>query len=351
MLEYAEARSWDTMTPQSALESAKKSAISTQKSIMDTINRTPAPRDVGDNVKQTAERKAHDAKEAALKIYKESKARVQTVATNIKTDIEKQEGLTGKAGAIAKHQADQLSDAVTHLVRQAEDAISGKFPEHVSKSLPPSLQPEPSPAASSATEPSARDVSNHVYDTPLPVGFEPPPGFSRPAPPKKVETVEEKPLPPSLPLLAPALEALTSSEPVLAHLAGTIDNLASFLKSHPQATAQVTPVLEKAKGDLAALAERIDKVRSEERAQLEAKIDEQTREYTIKSLELEMEAQDKLDNQEDEFRKFYDQERMKFAQAYREKLEHELKTQTELINERYALTLCPSSDSLTLLSV
>lgn len=346
MLEFAEARSWDTMTPQSALESAKKSAISTQKSIMDTINRTPPSRDVVDNVKQSSERKAHEAREAALKVYKDTKARVQTVATNIKTDIEKQEGLTGKAGAIAKHQAEQLSDAVTHLVRQAEDAISGKFPEHLSKPSAAATEPEPSLAASSApsaaaTDASVRDVSA-VYDAPLPVGFEPPPGFSRPAPPKKAEAPEEKPLAPSLPLLAPALEALTSSEPVLAHLAGTIDNLASFLKSHPQATAQVTPVLEKAKGDLAALAERIEKVRSEERAQLEAKIDEQTREYTIKSLELEMEAQDKLDNQEDEFRKFYDQERMKFAQAYREKLEHELKTQSELINERCAPTLYPS---------
>ncbi|KNZ79718.1 hypothetical protein J132_08845 [Termitomyces sp. J132] len=47
-----------------------------------------------------------------------------------------------------------------------------------------------------------------------------------------------------------------------------------------------------------------------------------------------MEAQDKLDNQEDDFRKFFDQERQKLIQSYHEKLHNQLQTQTELINER-----------------
>uniref|UniRef100_D8PWN0 MICOS complex subunit MIC60 n=2 Tax=Schizophyllum commune (strain H4-8 / FGSC 9210) TaxID=578458 RepID=D8PWN0_SCHCM len=51
-------------------------------------------------------------------------------------------------------------------------------------------------------------------------------------------------------------------------------------------------------------------------------------------LELEMQSQDKLDMQEDEFRKFYDEEKLRLAQMCREKLENELKVQTELINER-----------------
>jgi MICOS complex subunit MIC60 len=64
-------------------------------------------------------------------------------------------------------------------------------------------------------------------------------------------------------------------------------------------------------------------------------LDEQAKEYTIKMLELEMEAQDKLDSQEEGFRKFFDEERMRVVQAYRERLDHELRTQTELINERW----------------
>ncbi|KAG5722330.1 hypothetical protein E4T56_gene15602 [Termitomyces sp. T112] len=47
-----------------------------------------------------------------------------------------------------------------------------------------------------------------------------------------------------------------------------------------------------------------------------------------------MEAQDKLDNQEDDFRKFFDQERQKLIQSYHKKLHNQLQTQTELINER-----------------
>jgi mitofilin len=85
---------------------------------------------------------------------------------------------------------------------------------------------------------------------------------------------------------------------------------------------------------LTALATRIEKVREDERADLETKLDDQTREYTVKLMELEMEAQDRLDGQEQEFRRYFDEERARLTQAYREKLENELQTQTELINER-----------------
>jgi hypothetical protein len=51
-------------------------------------------------------------------------------------------------------------------------------------------------------------------------------------------------------------------------------------------------------------------------------------------MELEMEAQDKLDSQEEGFRQLFEQKRAKIIHAYREKLDEELKTQTELINER-----------------
>ena len=81
-------------------------------------------------------------------------------------------------------------------------------------------------------------------------------------------------------------------------------------------------------------------VKEDERRGLEAKLDEQTREYTIKLLELEMEAQDKLDSQEEGFRQFFEDEKAKFIQAYREKLNRELQTQSEIINERYVTIDC-----------
>jgi mitofilin len=149
-----------------------------------------------------------------------------------------------------------------------------------------------------------------------------------------------------LPLVAPAISSLDVQEPIITHLAGTIDNLASFLKSNPSAASQAADVLDSAKGDLAALVERMEKVKEEERVALAAKLDEATVEHNLRLLELEMAAQDKLDSQEEGFRKFFEGERQKFLDHYRAKLENELKTQTELINERYAfldfqaLSLC-----------
>jgi mitofilin len=55
----------------------------------------------------------------------------------------------------------------------------------------------------------------------------------------------------------------------------------------------------------------------------------------VKLLELEMAAQDKLDNQEDRFRKLFDMERANLVKAYREKVYREPQTLTEIINERY----------------
>lgn len=284
--------------------------------------------------KAVAEKSAHNAKVVAIKTIEASKERVKDVAAHVRTEVgEKEDKLTGKAGAIAKHQSEQLIGGVNDLIRKAEEAL-GTMP-----SVPVSDSGSLSPPSNTSGAPGELDASitkhnvagNEVYQAPLPVGFEPPPGFSRPPPPKK-----EVPPPKyaQLPLVAPAVSALASSEPIISHLAGTIDNLASFLKTNPEAASRVTGVLDSAKEDLSSLALRIESAKEEERRGLEAKLDDQTRDYTMKLLEVEMEAQDRLDNQEDEFRKFFDLRQGQLVQAYRQKLEEELKTQTDLINER-----------------
>ncbi len=159
--------------------------------------------------------------------------------------------------------------------------------------------------------------------------------YSRPAPPKPPsEPVKEEPTIIPLPLVAPAVSEFSASEPVISQLASVIDNLASFLNSNPSAADKARDILDGAKGDLKQLATRIEEAKEEERHKLEASIDEQTCAFTIKLLELEMEAQDKLDNQEDDFRKYFEEEKAKFVAAYREKLNRELQTQSEIINER-----------------
>ncbi|PBK75834.1 hypothetical protein ARMSODRAFT_950175 [Armillaria solidipes] len=333
MLEYAETHSWDTLTVATAIEYTKDAVISVQRFVTDSINGAPS---AIENAKHVAEKKAGEARDAAVKTYESSKERAKAVASNIKTDVQKVEDkITGKQDVLEKHREQQIADELLQLVHQAEDALAGKIP-------PPAAPPAPAPApvdTAKALEtppevppaiPAPEKVADNVYTEPLPVGFEPPPGFQRPAPPPKKEAPPEPPA--ALPLIAPSIADV--SDPIIKHLAGTIDDLASYLKSNPNAASQITPVLEAAKGDLSSLVEKIETVKDEGRIGLQAKMDEQTREYTIKMIELEMEAQDKLDSQEDEFRKAFDQHQVELTRAYREKLDNELRTHLEIINER-----------------
>ncbi|KAF8501559.1 mitochondrial inner membrane protein Mitofilin [Russula emetica] len=270
--------------------------------------------------------KSKPAKAAAERKADEMKERVQKAVDSLKTDV--------KAGTDAAHdkrrQGIQFTQGVEELVLEAEAALQGKpFQKPPSTHSEASTHDQQTLAGSEVkpTEPPSRNV----YNAPLPLGHEPPPGFTRPPVPKP-------PKPPApgepLPLVAPAVEELHSSEPVLTHLAGTIDSLASFLKANPAAANKARDVLGVAKNDLSALAQSFERLREEEKVKLEQSLDEQTREYTLKLLELELQSQDKLESQETDFRAFFEEEKAHFAKAYREKLEQELRTQSDIINER-----------------
>ncbi|RDB25889.1 MICOS complex subunit MIC60 [Hypsizygus marmoreus] len=357
MLEYAEAHHWDTLTVGQVVESGKNTVITVQRFVTDQINRNKSAQDIVDSVKHAAEKTAKEAKSVVSNVVSESKTRVESMAASAKKEIEKEaDKITHKAAALAKHRSEQAAEGLSELAREAEKALESVpkplVPSDTSETTTESTPSEPTPPSTESIpltpetpsplppiEISQKVEDSHVYEAPLPVGFEPPPGYTRPSPLKKAEPEPVEPAsiertPVALPLIAPAVSSLSASEPIITQLAGTIDNLASYIAANPDAAPKVSDVLETAKTDLTALADRIEQAKQEERAVLEAKLDDQTREYTLKLLELEMEAQDKLDSQEEGFRKFFDQEKMKTIQAYRAKLEQELRTQTELINER-----------------
>jgi len=318
-LEYGERHHWDTLTAKEAFESGKDAAINLQRFISSKLSGTSAASE--------AEKKDRTSTPRA-DAHQQSMDRLKSVRSALKTNIERTEGELAqrgkKAAAIARHQASELSDGVEDLIRKAEAALSGK-------PMDPILEPTLPTLSKSNTD------DKSVYSSPLPVGFEPPPGYSLPKPPQKQTPaipVEADAEPPTFPVVASAVSQFCASEPVIVQLASTIDDLASYLDSNPAVAAKAKNVLESAKTDLTELANRIEKVKEEEQARLERKSDEREREYMIKLLELEMEAQDKLDSQEEGFQKYFDEERVKFVQAYREKLDNELRTQTELINER-----------------
>ncbi|RXW17841.1 hypothetical protein EST38_g8028 [Candolleomyces aberdarensis] len=345
MLEYAEANKWDKLTVEDVIEASKNAVITVQKVSSDLIDKTPGAREALDNAKASAfGKKVEEATETTVKAVKDGKEKlgkivdpvVKQVKAEAKENVKAASKVVERVEKRVKEAEQKVEDELALLIKKAEAAIAGNLPSEVEKAADPASAPVVVVLVEETEE-----SSKNVYSAPLPLGFEPPPGYVRPSPPKpkKVEepSKEGAAAPAAeviLPLVAPAISSLDVQEPIITHLAGTIDNLASFLKSNPSAATQATDVLDTAKADLASLVERIEKVKEEERAVLEAKLDEQVHEHNLKLLELEMAAQDKLDNQEEGFRKFFEQERIKFLEAYRAKLDHELKTQTELINER-----------------
>lgn len=323
ILDYGEFHGWDSLSISDVIGGGTVMVKTTYRFITDTINSTSSPAEPAKSGKATTEGKVSEPKPVPFKVIKQTPIVREAV---------------NKAETVVKEVTDKVREEYADLVERAEAAIAGK-PYPLAQEV---SSKNPAAETASTEEVLVSESKIKVYDA-LPLECEPPPGYSRPPPPKskfdlepgqpksKPEQPELKPV--VLPLVAPALAL--ASEPIITHLAGAIDNLATYLKSDPKAAEQASDVLELAKSDLTALVERIEVVKEQERTTLEAKMDEQTREYTLKLMELEMEGQDKLENQEHEFRIFFEQERARFIQAYREKLDHELRVQTELINERY----------------
>jgi mitofilin len=321
MLDFAEARGWDTITAADVVHAGSSAIVTTTRLVQRAFGKEPA-----EEIKRepAARQTAITGSGQAL--------RIQTLPPPSKPSDEVQ---PEKKKAVVQDKKLTFSSDVQELVNKAEAALE----KHVGNPTS-SLAPTPTPAPTES-----RDTN--VYDAPLPVGFEPPPGYRRPSPPsqKKDDSNPSKPehkpepTPVQLPLVAPAISALDEAEPIITHLAGTIDNLASYVATNPTAALKAADVLEEAKSELTSLVERIDKIKEEEKRALEAKMDEQTREYTLKLIEVEMEAQDRLDSREEDFKKIFEEERATMTEIYRQKLEQELKTQTELINERYAIII------------
>ena len=353
LVKYGETHGWDDLTVGDVATASTEAVVTAYTFVADLLSGNKKPSEVAESAKAAAVKKFEEAKAATTMAVKQTtakvepsiqqaKARVQKTASESKQEVEqeikqvkeKKKEIVEKVEATVKDVAQKTRYEAEELIGRAEAAIAGKPFE------PHSPAPKSDPTGGDTVEFKAmRDNPStplDVYDIPLPLGFEPPLGYTRPQPPKpkseEKSNAQPQVHPISLPLIAPSIS--DTSEPIITHLAGSIDNLASYLNTDPKAAENAGDILESAKSDLAALVDRIEAVKEQERTALTATLDEQTREYTLKLLEMEMEAQDKLDQQEEGFRQTFEQERAKLIQAYREKLDHELKIQTELINER-----------------
>ncbi|KAG8714219.1 Formation of crista junctions protein 1 [Ceratobasidium sp. 423] len=219
----------------------------------------------------------------------------------------------------------QFSEGVSELAKEVEAALR-EVPIGPGKPVRPDGKKDEAPPEYEKewTPPNGKKL---YTGPPLPIGFELPPGYVLPPPKKAPEEKKDD----GLPLLAPKLNA---SEPVIAQLAKTIDSLATFVKANPAALVNAQGVLSTAQGDLEKLGEKFESAKAEERKKLEKKLDEQAKEYEDKLLHLEMEGKDRLDKQEEDWKGVFEEERRKIIAAYRQKLEKELETQGEIINQR-----------------
>jgi mitofilin len=326
-MEIAADRGWDRVPissiPQRTIDATKDTYNKLSSSISSSSSSSDAPKSKPDQPSPSLADRARKASRAIV------------------TKVERNPNAPdfSSVGKQVEAKAFQFSEGVSELVKEIEAAIRGVPKSGPIGSKTKSKTPYPDAAPKRDVEAPAPPEYEKEWTPPkgkqlytgppLPIGFEPPPGYVLP-PPKK-EPKEPAKKEDVLPLLAPKLNA---SEPVIAQLAKTIDSLAAFVQANPSALSNAQGVLSTAQIDLEKLGERLESAKAEERKKLEKKLDEQAKEYENKLLGIEMESKERLDKQEEDWKGVFEEERRKVVAAYRQKLEKELETQGEIINQR-----------------
>ncbi|GAA6064135.1 hypothetical protein JCM10212_005136 [Sporobolomyces blumeae] len=301
------------------------------------------PAQAAEEVKTKFAAEAAKAKDAAQGLAKDAKSKVQDVVEAAKARaseakqagtkaVEVVEAKANNVGAAAKDVKDDVvaaakseSKAVEHAVRDSEPRST--LPVYAQR--PRELDATPIPPKRAAKE--------KYEGPPLPIGFEPAPGYevARPPPTPKGEIKPVAPPPAPLPLVAPALKDVTTSEPMLGQLASTIDSLAQYVeKNDAYKSESATHVLSDAQKDIKSLAARVEAIKRAEEDKLQQQLKEQAAKYSSMLVKAEKELVERLDTQEEDWKKAFDSERQNLVKAYKDKLDHELATQQELINQR-----------------
>jgi mitofilin len=273
---------------------------------------------------------ATEAKEKAKELNDNDT--VQQVKKSAKDMVKRVERKVEKSGVIEKGQ-EELEKAKVEsekLIQKAKDAAGKAEAEIRSKAtsvrnqaetqwanigkdrLP--LQHEPTQNTKGAAPYRSRDVHASASDE---VRLRDPPNL------------------PKLPKLAPTLSSLSGSEPMIAQLASTIDELAAFLREAPTQTGiKASSVLDDAKADLSKLYDRLEAVKRQEAAKLEDGLEQQKSRYDQALKKAADDAQAKVGKVDEAWKKRQEQERKREADEYAAKLKAELETQSQIINER-----------------
>lgn len=169
----------------------------------------------------------------------------------------------------------------------------------------------------------------HYDATPLPLGFSPPPGYS--AAPRQADPLSlphGKVAATPLPRLAPQVASLSVSEPILGQLAMSIDTLSDFMRGALRLNARddigsPEAILDEARAELEGLGKRFETLKAEADSRLQREIDARAHQYEHAAQQQERALLDKLEAQEEGWRKAFDEQRQLIVDDYRAKLNEE----------------------------
>ncbi|KAK8864679.1 hypothetical protein IAR55_001931 [Kwoniella newhampshirensis] len=285
--------------------------------------------------KKAAIAKTHQAEEKIKELAGEAKEKVQEATVDIPFNFS--EGVEGivreaeKALGQTEKKFDQAEKKVEKIAHDVKDAVTPIPGPRVSPDTqrPRELKPE-------TVKPQKPSYEGKTLYTgpPLPLGFEPPPGYYLAPPPsaakEKVENQVEE-VKPTLPLLGPKVKEFAAEEPIISQLASTIDSLTSSLSTPSQALSpDATGILSRAQDDLTALNSRLQEVKKAEKEKLEKTVGEKTKEFEalLKGKEEERTKSEKG------LKQSWESERQGLVEDWRKELEGELESQRQGIEQR-----------------
>ncbi|PKI82629.1 Fcj1p [Malassezia vespertilionis] len=260
-------------------------------------------------------------------------SKVMTQLEDLKKDakLEGQDKMKELANIDWQQRASDLAEKSIDQVREQAVAAAAKVGEALPKNVRDAL-PLPAPASQ---EP--------VYEAMLPVGFEAPVGYKPPTRERKLVAPDPNnddarlradPTAPKLPQLVPALSKLSVSEPVVKQLAGTIDELAVFLRDTPNAGANAKTVLESAKIDLEQLLSRMDQIKRTDAKKLDLKLEKQAKEFEAVIAKHAEKAAGELGKRDKDWQTKLDKVQDEETALFKGRLAKELEAQSAIINER-----------------
>lgn len=286
-----------------------------------------------DNVKAEAEKLSQKAKSGARKVEEEGESALKAVQDKTSELLNRAKAAADNAEAKIRGETTEVKKDDRNVLQRAVDSIQ------IQTDIGANTKAAPSKSAAPGKGP--KEEVKTTYTGELPVNHEPPVGFAAPrrdrglqAPEHTNARLRPDPEAPKLPLLAPSIKSLSASEPMIAQLAGTIDELTTFLKETPSSGAVAKGVLENAQVDLEKLSQRLETIKREEAKRVENSLAAQAKRYEAQISKQSEEAANKLTSRESDWQKSFEEERAKQMEQFKEKLEKELATQSKIINER-----------------